>query len=64
MNLSTTRQLAPVPAGLKAYSGAMRYNIVAPRDFGAAVGDILSRIVRRPPSAPSGALPSARRPIG
>jgi len=45
-----------IGAALKAYNGAMRYNIVVPRDFGVAVGDILSRIARRPWSVPSGAL--------
>lgn len=68
LNYNSDQAEAPwkdtIGAALKAYSGAMRYNIVVPRDFGAAVRDILSRIVRRPPSASSGALPSARRPIG
>ena len=35
---------------LKAYKGALTYNIVLPRDVGVAIRELLSRIVKRPAS--------------
>ena len=39
-----------IGSALKAYKGAVAYDIVMPRDLGAAMRDMLSRIGRRPSS--------------
>lgn len=39
-----------IGSALKAYKGALAYNIVFPRDMGFAMRDLLSRIVKRPKS--------------
>jgi hypothetical protein len=39
-----------IGSALKAYRGALAYNIVLPRDMGIAMRDVLSRIVKRPNS--------------
>src|SRR5260370_18427384 len=45
-----------IASPLKAYKGAFAYNIVLPRDLGAAIRDMLSRIGKRP--APEAAVSS------
>lgn len=39
-----------IGSALRAYKGALAYNIVLPRDFGVALRDMLFRIVKRPTS--------------
>ncbi len=43
-----------IGSALKAYKGAVVYNILMPRDLGAAMRDMLSRIGKRP--APEAAV--------
>jgi hypothetical protein len=43
-----------IRSALKAYKGALAYNIMLPRDLGIAMRDILSRIAKRPTSEAAG----------
>ena len=42
-----------IGSALKAYKAAVAYNILLPRDWGAAMRDMLSRIAKRPASEPA-----------